>query len=90
MEISTKSFAKHPMMEILPPDIHPVVILKGTDYEMGFQYGQFAGHMAERRRDKVMAALKQVMNSEEIENGTKAIQYYIKKFASECIEQIKV
>lgn len=79
----------NPMMEILPPDIHPVVILQGTDYEMGFQYGKFAGHMVERRRDKVMATLLQKMSPEDIKKGTKAIQYYIKKFAPECIDQIK-
>ena len=89
MDFSAKLFPQNPMMEALPPDIHPVVILQGSDYEMGVLYGKFAGQMIERRRDKVMAALHQKMRPEEIEKGTKAIQYYIKKFAFECIDQIK-
>ena len=32
--------AQDNLMDVLPPDIHPVVILQGTDYEMGYQYGQ--------------------------------------------------
>jgi len=89
MDHSTKSFQQNPMREGLPPDIHPVAILQGSDYEMGFQYGTFAGQMVVKRRDKVLAALTQKMSPEEIEKGTKAIQYYIKKYAPECIDQIK-
>lgn len=89
MNVFAEPFRKNPMMEALPPDIHPVVITQGSNYEMGFQYGKFAGHMVERRRDKVLAALQQKMKPEEIKKGTKAIQYYIKKFAFECIDQIK-
>jgi len=33
----------------LPPSIMPVVILKGSDYDMGFQYGQQAGQWMEKR-----------------------------------------
>jgi hypothetical protein len=89
MNVFSKPFLQNPVNEALPPDIHPVVILQGSDYEMGFQYGKFAGQMVERRRDKVLAALQQKMTQEEITRGTKAIQYYIKKYALECIEQIK-
>ena len=31
-----------PIPEMLPPSIMPVIILKGSDYEMGLQYGQQA------------------------------------------------
>ena len=31
--------------DVLPPDILPVVILTGSDYEMGYQYGRQAGHL---------------------------------------------
>jgi len=66
MNIFDKSIPLNPMMDVLPPDIHPVVILQGSDYEMGFQYGKFAGQMVERRKDKVLAVLQQKMNPEEI------------------------
>ena len=89
MNVFGESLPKNPVRETLPPDIHPVAILQGSNYEMGFQYGKFAGHMVERRRDKVLAGLQQKMEQEEIKKGTKAIQYYIKKYAPECIDQIK-
>lgn len=81
--------AQDNLMDVLPPDIHPVVILQGTDYEMGYQYGQFAGHMVERRCEAVLADLLEIMSKEQLEEGLKAIQYYIKKFTPENLDIIR-
>ena len=35
--------AQNPLEDVLPPDIMPIVVLSGSDYEMGYQYGQQAG-----------------------------------------------
>ena len=37
--------------DVLPPGILPVVILSGSDYEMGFQYGQQAGPYLEKEKE---------------------------------------
>ena len=37
--------------EVLPPGILPVVILSGSDYEMGYQYGQQVGPYLEKERE---------------------------------------
>ena len=34
--------------DVLPPGILPVVILSGSDYEMGYQYGQQVGPYLEK------------------------------------------
>ncbi len=39
----------------LPPSIMPVIILQGTDYEMGFQYGQQAGPLLVMRKEAIWA-----------------------------------
>lgn len=36
---------------LLPPSIMPVVILQGSDYEMGYQYGQQAGPILVMRKE---------------------------------------
>lgn len=81
--------AQDSLMDVLPPDIHPVVILQGNNYEMGYQYGLQVGHMIERRRDKKLAELVESATPEYIEEGVKAIQFYIKKYAPECIDIIR-
>ncbi|MGB7294498.1 MAG: hypothetical protein WBC70_02835, partial [Candidatus Aminicenantales bacterium] len=35
--------ADDPTRDSLPPSLLPVVIIKGSDYDMGFQYGEQAG-----------------------------------------------
>ena len=37
--------------EFLPPGILPVVILSGSDYEMGYQYGQQVGPYLEKEKE---------------------------------------
>ena len=82
-------FAQSPLEDVLPPDIMPVVILSGSDYEMGYQYGQQAGHLIERLKDAEWASALQRMSRKEMNREIKAIQYFIKKFTPEAIDQIR-
>src|SRR4030042_2722549 len=43
--------ADDPARDSMPPSILPVVILKGSDYEMGFQYGEQACAYIDRPRE---------------------------------------
>jgi hypothetical protein len=76
------------MEDVLPPDIMPVVILSGSDYEMGFQYGQQAGHLIERHRDAIWAYFVQTSSREELYHDLKAIQYYTREYTPEAIDQM--
>lgn len=73
----------------LPPSIMPVVILQGSDYEMGYQYGQQAGHLLVMRKEAIWAAALERYSRENILHTLRAYQWYIKKHASEIIEIMK-
>ena len=81
--------AQNPRENVLPPDIMPIVVLSGSDYEMGYQYGQQAGHLIERRRDAVWAFSLQRLSREQVEHQLRAIQYYAKQFTPEAIDQFR-
>jgi len=40
--------------DVLPPDILPVIFLSGSDYEMGYQYGQQAGNYIKINKESCM------------------------------------
>jgi len=75
--------------DVLPPDILPIVILKGSDYEMGYQYGQQAGHLIEKAKEEAWASALRQYSYEEIMKGLKANQYYIRKYTPEAITIMK-
>jgi hypothetical protein len=81
--------AQNPLEDVLPPDIMPVVIVSGSDYEMGYQYGQQAGHLIERRIDAYWASCLQTLSREQVEHQLRAIQYYAKQFTPEVIAQTR-
>ena len=60
--------AQNPLEDVLPPDIMPIVVLSGSDYEMGYQYGQQAGHLIERRKDAYWASSLQTLSREQVEH----------------------
>ena len=84
--IPSSAFVRGSGEEVLPPDILPVVILKGSDYEMGFQYGQQAGHLIEKTRDGAWAEALQSFSREEVIHALKAAQHYIKKYTPQWID----
>ena len=62
----------------------PVVILKGSDYDMGFQYVQQAGQRMEKRKEAMWAAVSST-KPQEVQDCLNALEYYVKKFAPEAI-----
>jgi len=75
---------------IKPPDIMPVVILSGSDYEMGYQFGQQVAQYVElEKNDMWVSALGWAGSYDTVVHQLKAVQYYIKKYAPEAIEGMK-
>ena len=75
--------------KVLPPGILPVVILSGSDYAMGYQYGQQVGPYLEKEREAVWASALQTFSREQVLQMLKGNQFYIKKYTPENIEIMK-
>ncbi len=75
--------------EVLPPGILPVVIISGSDYEMGFQYGQQAAQYIEVNVIANWATALQQFRREEVLNTLKINQYFIEQYTPENIEIMK-
>lgn len=76
--------------DVLPPSVIPVVILAGSDYEMGYQYGQQAGQYLEKRKNINWGPLARGgWTRDEVISELKAAQYFIKEYAPEQIEWMK-
>jgi len=78
-----------PARDKLPPSILPVIILSGSDYEMGYQYGQQAAAYIEKTKESKWASALQQFSRAEVLHALKANQYYIKKYTPELIDQMK-
>jgi hypothetical protein len=78
-----------PIKGVLPPSIIPVVILRGTDYQMGYQYGQQAGQYIEMLKDATWAAIPKSLNRDDVLFTLKGLQSYVIKYTPEAIDQIK-
>ena len=75
--------------EVLPPGILPVVILSGSDYEMGYQYGQQVGPYMEKEKEAKWASALQTFSHKKVLQMLKGNQFYIKKYTPENIEIMK-
>jgi hypothetical protein len=73
----------------LPPGILPVVIVSGSDYEMGYQYGQQAAPLIYFNAREAWASAFQRLSHDQIRDGLKASQYYIERHTPENIEIMK-
>ncbi|MFC2158349.1 C45 family autoproteolytic acyltransferase/hydrolase [Acidobacteriota bacterium] len=80
------SSAKDLKNEVLPPDILPVIMLSGSDYEMGLQYGQQAANYIEVNKEAAWADALETYSREAVIRTLKANQHYIQKFTPECID----
>jgi hypothetical protein len=78
-----------PFQEVLPPSILPVVILSGSDYDMGFQYGEQAGAFIEKTKLEKWASALETHTKDEVIQALKANQHYIQKYTPEWIETMK-
>ena len=75
--------------ELLPPGILPVVILSGTDYEMGYQYGQQMGDYIEMVKVASWSSALRSSGYEQIIKALQIAQSYTKQYAPEAIEMYK-
>jgi hypothetical protein len=75
--------------EVLPPGILPVVILSGSDYEMGYQYGQQIAPYLDIEKEAKWASALQTQSLEKILYMLKGNQSYIQKYTPENIEIMK-
>ncbi len=73
----------------LPPGILPVVILRGSDYEMGFQYGQQAGGFIAANARSSWASALQRLSHDGVRDSLKANQSFIREHTPENIEIMK-
>jgi hypothetical protein len=75
--LSSRVPADDPSRDSLPPSILPVVILKGSDYEMGFQYGEQACAYIDRTREDKWAAALRRFSRDEVLRALRANQSFI-------------
>lgn len=75
-----------PARDTLPPSILPIVILQGSDYEMGSQYGAQAAAYIETTRVAKWASALQDFSRADVERALQANQHYIQKFTPEWID----
>jgi len=78
--------ADDPALDSLPPSILPVVILKGSDYEMGFQYGEQACAYIDRTREDKWAQALRRFSRDEVLHALRANQSFIKRYTPEWID----
>ncbi len=83
------SLADDPARDSLPPSILPIIILKGSDYEMGFQYGQQACAYLDRSREAKWASALQRFTREEVLRALKANQSFVVRYTPEWIDFMK-
>jgi hypothetical protein len=75
--------------DMLPPGILPVVICSGSDFEIGYQYGQQAGaHIYFNTRASRASALQR-FSQDGIRDALRANQHFIREYTPENIEIMK-
>lgn len=75
--------------EVGIPGILPVVIVSGSDYEMGYQYGQQAGRYIQKTKEAQWASALKTFNHDEVIRAIKANQHYINEFTPEWLDFMK-
>jgi hypothetical protein len=67
----------------------PVIIVSGTDYEMGFQYGQQAGRYIELMKYDAWSSVLERCNRIEVLRRLKGFQHCIMRYTPGAIEMMK-
>jgi hypothetical protein len=80
------SMEDDPARDFTPPDILPVVILQGSDYQMGYQYGSQACDYISQQREAKWAAALQRLSREQITRALKINQKFVEKYTPEWID----
>jgi hypothetical protein len=81
--------AKTSADDVPPPSILPVILLSGSNYDMGYQYGLQAGHSIEINKTAAWASALQRFSRDAIILALKANQHYIQEYTPENIEIMK-
>jgi hypothetical protein len=75
---------------VLPPSIMPVVIMSGSDYEMGYQYGQQAAPYIEMLKfGEWASALRRFGKRERVVAELQVLEQYVREYCPEAIEQMR-
>jgi hypothetical protein len=78
--------ADDPSRDSIPPSILPVVILAGSDYEMGFQYGEQAAAYIDRTREDKWASALRRFSRDEVLRALKANQTFVRSYTPEWLD----
>lgn len=78
-----------PSQDKFPPSILPVVILQGSDYQMGYQYGCQAAAFINKTKEAKWASSLEHFSREEVIKALKANQIFIKTYTPEWIDFMK-
>jgi hypothetical protein len=73
----------------LPPSIIPVVILSGSEYRMGYQYGQQAGLYIERQKNWDWVSALTLFRHDEVLHELRAYEWHLKKHMPEILEMLR-
>ena len=83
---SSASPSDDPTRDSSPPSILPVVILEGSDYEMGFQYGEQACAYIDRTREDKWASALRRFSRDEVLKTLRANQTFVKRYTPEWLD----
>lgn len=79
-----------PQPEVLPPSIMPVVVVSGSSYEMGYQYGQQAApYVAAQKVEEWGRVAELGLTYDQIIMNLKKAQWHIRQHSPEAIDEIK-
>jgi len=78
-----------PHETVLPPDILPVVFMSGSDYEMGFQYGQQAAPYIDQVKVMAWANILRKFERTDVLFALKSNLFYVRKYTPECINMME-
>ncbi len=78
--------ADDPSRDSIPPSILPVVVLAGSDYEMGFQYGEQASAYIDRTREDKWAAALRRFSRDDVLRALRANQTFVRSYTPEWLD----
>ncbi len=81
--------ARAATVTVPPPGIVPVVVIQGTDYAMGFQYGQQAAPYIELMKEASWVSVLESQSLDEVRAVLGERQEFIDRYTPEAVEQME-
>lgn len=78
-----------PTVFLSPPSIMPVVMLCGSDHEMGFQYGQQAAAYIDVMKDTSWASVLEDQEPAEVRESLRRLSEYAERYTPWALEQMQ-